>query len=312
MDILIVTKKHAGEPGRIKNKASSLYSKESLLLLGAGAVSILNPATAGVFGGLLGKKLGDSLKRLNLNIPNPREEVSNSKSFIEMKANVIDKKTLVGSGLKYNDEIFSGVFLNKTQYEFMVKNLPSDDSDLVICDPSIAYSIYGVSVSQPGVYIAENNFVVPANNFSGGKLERVRVAILETFSNLGASRISVKDVTDSNIDMKTVLSKDLFKNSVNLGISHSKKLEFDFSVGYNASNSSVDLARAKKAVLGLDCVPELSQVAQHLILKPGSTSNIRKTVSLDISFGVKTELVSVFQGSYEGGYNRKFSVEIDF
>lgn len=257
----------------------------------------------------MGKALIDAINKLGLEV---LEVGANSSSYIERKANVVDKKTLLSSSLKYDDPIFSGVFLNKTQYTSLLKNLPSDDSDIVICDPKLAYTIYGVTVPYPGVYLAENHFVVAANKFSEGKLERLRTAILETFSNLGASRISVKDLTSTNMEASTTLSKEIIKNAEKLDISFSKKLDFDFTVEYNPSNSSIDPTRAKKAVLDLDCAPELAQAAKHLISKPGTTSKIKKMVHLDISFGMKADLISVFQGSYQGGYIRNFAVEIDF
>ena len=312
MDILVVAKNFTEKPGRlVKTEVTvkKIMSSFSAKTLGISAVSALIPGASIAAGAVMGKALIDAINKLGLEV---LEVGANSSSYIERKANVVDKKTLLSSSLKYDDPIFSGVFLNKTQYTSLLKNLPSDDSDIVICDPKLAYTIYGVTVPYPGVYLAENHFVVAANKFSEGKLERLRTAILETFSNLGASRISVKDLTSTNMEASTTLSKEIIKNAEKLDISFSKKLDFDFTVEYNPSNSSIDPTRAKKAVLGLDCAPELAQAAKHLISKPGTTSKIKKMVHLDISFGMKADLISVFQGSYQGGYIRNFAVEIDF
>lgn len=312
MDILVVAKNFTEKPGRlVKTEVTvkKIMSSFSAKTLGISAVSALIPGASIAAGAVMGKALIDAINKLGLEV---LEVGANSSSYIERKANVVDKKTLLSSSLKYDDPIFSGVFLNKTQYISLLKNLPSDDSDIVICDPKLAYTIYGVTVPYPGVYLAENHFVVAANKFSEGKLERLRTAILETFSNLGASRISVKDLTSTNMEASTTLSKEIIKNAEKLDISFSKKLDFDFTVEYNPSNSSIDPTRAKKAVLDLDCAPELAQAAKHLISKPGTTSKIKKMVHLDISFGMKADLISVFQGSYQGGYIRNFAVEIDF
>ena len=312
MDILVVAKNFTEKPGRlVKTEVTvkKIMSSFSAKTLGISAVSALIPGASIAAGAVMGKALIDAINKLGLEV---LEVGANSSSYIERKANVVDKKTLLSSSLKYDDPIFSGVFLNKTQYTTLLKNLPSDDSDIVICDPKLAYTIYGVTVPHPGVYLAETHFVVAANKFSEGKLERLRTAILETFSNLGASRISVKDLTSTNMEASTTLSKEIIKNAEKLDISFSKKLDFDFTVEYNPSNSSIDPTRAKKAVLDLDCAPELAQAANHLIFKPGSTSKIKKMVHLDISFGMKADLISVFQGSYQGGYIRNFAVEIDF
>ena len=296
MDILVVAKNFTEKPGRLVKaevNVKKIMSSFSAKTLGISAVSALIPGASIAAGAVMGKALIDAINKLGLEV---LEVGANSSSYIERKANVVDKKTLLSSSLKYDDPIFSGVFLNKTQYTSLLKNLPSDDSDIVICDPKLAYTIYGVTVPHPGVYLAETHFVVAANKFSEGKLERLRTAILETFSNLGASRISVKDLTSTNMEASTTLSKEIIKNAEKLDISFSKKLDFDFTVEYNPSNSSIDPTRAKKAVLDLDCAPELAQAAKHLISKPGTISKIKKMVHLDISFGMKAELVSVFQG----------------
>ena len=315
MDILVVAKNFTEKPGRLVKAevtVKKIMSSFSVKALGISAASAFIPGASIAAGALMGKAIIDNINKLGLEVLDTSKAGANSSSYIERKANVVDKKTLLSSSLKYDDPIFSGVFLNKTQYTSLLKNLPSDDSDIVICDPKLAYTIYGVTVPYPGVYLAENHFVVAANKFSEGKLERLRTAILETFSNLGASRISVKDLTSTNMEASTTLSKEIIKNAEKLDISFSKKLDFDFTVEYNPSNSSIDPTRAKKAVLGLDCAPELAQAAKHLISKPGTISRIQKMVHLDISFGMKADLISVFQGSYQGGYNRNFAVEIDF
>lgn len=315
MDILVVAKKFTGKPGRIVKKEVtakeiiSLYSKH----LNISTVSaLIMPATSIIAGAVMGKVILDDIKNLGLEVIDSDDADANQKSYTESKANVIDKKTLISSNLKYDNPIFSGVFSNKIQFTSLLKNLPSDDSDIVICDQKLAHSIYGVTITNPGVYLAENNFVVTANKFSEGKLEKLRTDILETFSNLGASRISVKDLTNTSLEASTQLSKELNKNAANLKISLTKNLDFDFTVEYNASNSSIDLDRARKSVRGLDCAPELAQTAEHLISKPGTVSKIKKMVHLDISFGMKPELISVSQGSYQGGYNRSFAVDIEF
>lgn len=312
MDILVVAKNFTEKPGRlVKTEVTvkKIMSSFSAKTLSISAVSALIPGPSIAAGAVMGKALIDVINKLGLEV---LEAGANSSSYIERKANVVNKKTLLDSNIKYDNPIFSGVFSNKTQYTSLLKNLPSDDSDIVICDPKLAYTIYGVTVPRPGVYLAENHFVVAANKFSEGKLEKLRIAILETFSNLGASRISVKDLTNTSLEANTNHSKEFIKNAANLDISLSKKLDFDFTVEYNSSNATIDPVRAKKAVLGLDCAPELAQAAEHLIAKPGSTSKIKKMIQLDISFGMKSELVSVFQGSYQGGYNRSFAVDIDF
>jgi len=315
VDILVVAKNFTEKPGRlVKTEVTvkKIMSSFSAKALGISAASAFIPGASIAVGAVMGKAILDAINKLGLEVLDAGEAGANSSSHIERKANVIDKKTLLSSNLKYDNPIFSGVFSNKTQYTSLLKNLPSDDSDIVICDPKLAYSIYGVTVPQPGVYLAQKHLVFAANKFSEGKLERLRTAILETFSNLGASRISVKDLTNTNLEASTNISKELIKNAANLDISLSKKLDFDFTIEYNSNNLPIDLTRAKKAVLGLDCTPELSQAAEHLISKPGTISKIKKMVHLDISFGMKAELVSVFQGSYQGGYNRNFAVEIDF
>jgi len=307
MDILIVGKHFIGKPGRIVNNevtlkdiASSIADAKILpTSWGEAALTLFNPLLGPT--ATLGKAIYNSIEKMGLDIVETG-----------IKVNVIDKKTLLSAGVGYDNPLFQGVFSNKIQFNTLIKNLPSDDSEIVICDPQLAQSIYGAPVPQPGVYLAEKNNVIAASKFSEGRLERLRVAILEAFSNLGASRIYVKDLTDVTLKAESELPKELVKNAANLNISFSKKLDFDFSVDYNRNNLTTSPETAKRALQFLRCAPELAQTVEHLIANPKAISKIRKTVSLDISFGMRAEVVSIFQGSYAGGYNRKFAVEIDF
>ena len=307
MDILIVGKHFIGKPGRIvkneitlKDIASSIADAKILpSSWSEAALSLVNPLLGPTAN--LGRAIYDSMSKMGLDVMDTG-----------IKGNVIDKKTLRSAGLGYDDPLFQGVFSNKIQYTTLVKNLPSDDSEIVICDPQLAQAIYGGAAPNPGVYLAEKNNIIAASKFSEGRLERLRVGILEAFSNLGASRIYVKDLTDTSFKAETELPKELVKNAANLSISFSKKLDFDFSVDYNKVQLKISTERARRALEFLRCAPELAQTVEHLIANPGAINRIRKTVSLDISFGMKAEVVSIFQGAYAGGYNRKFAVEIDF
>jgi hypothetical protein len=307
MDILVVAKTFTGKPGRIvdneitfKDIAASVADAKLLpSTWGEAAMSIFSPFAVPTVN--ISKAIYESVSKSGLAIVDA-----------DIQGNVINKKTLLSAKVDYDNPLFQGVFSNKTQYSTLVKNLPSDDSDIIICDPPLAQAIYAATVSQPGVYLAEKNNVIAASKFSEGRLERLRVAILQAFSSLGASRIYVKDMTDITFNAESELPEELVKNAANLKISFSKKLDFDFSVEYNKDNLDIRPENAKEALLFLRCAPELAQTVEHLIANPKAINKIRKTVSLDISFGMKAEVISIFQGAFAGGYNRKFAVEVDF
>jgi hypothetical protein len=58
--------------------------------------------------------------------------------------------------------------------------------------------------------------------------------------------------------------------------------------------------------------PELLKLAEHAALNPGTLICIKKEISLDIAFGMNINLISLFQGAFEGGYERVFAVNLSF
>lgn len=65
---------------------------------------------------------------------------------------VISKKTILDGGVEYDNEIFRGLFKLKEQFELIIKNMASDDSEIIICHTDSACQSLGIEQLDIGIY----------------------------------------------------------------------------------------------------------------------------------------------------------------
>ena len=234
------------------------------------------------------------------------------KSGLLAAANAIDKKTAATCHLKYDANVYRGLFASSKQYDLLLKMLPTDDTDIVICGVDEAQALFPASRLRPGIHFQYQDQLVPASDFSTSVFELLRVAIIEIFSKLGAKRITLQDNTDVKTEVKANVSKEVLALAPSLGLNLSRATKFSLDATLAGTACQVDEVLMLKIKEALHLAPELRKLAEHAALNPGTLKKIRKDISLNISFGMNINLLAAFQGSFTGGYERVLSIELLF
>jgi hypothetical protein len=302
--LFLVTSKPTETPGRYGRKgktssevigsvANALISTETLKEMFWGGPSVCRLYEAGQGGDL-------SLA------------VQNVKSGPLATANAIDKKSALNCHLKHDANLYRGLFVSSKQYELLLKMLPTDDTDIVICGVDEAQALFPASRPCPGIHFQYQDQLVPATDFSISVFELLRVAIVEIFSKLGAKRISLQDNTDIKAEVKACISKEVLALAPSLGLNLSRSSKFSLDATLVGIACLVDEVLLQKIKEALHLAPELQKLAEHAALNPRTLKVVKKDISLNISFGMNINLLAAFQGSFTGGYERALTIEIVF
>lgn len=231
------------------------------------------------------------------------------KSIVENSITVT-KSVIQNHKVSHDNSIFRGMFSNKKQFSAMLEFLPSDDCQIIVSDIHSLSQITGNENIDVGIYLlCENGKLVKLQNYSNLLWRDLKFGILKTFANLNAKRITINDITDHSIDGKISLGEKILEIAPEIGLNLSKKEDFSFDTELNGI---FDIEGAIETVSILKEYPELYAIAMHIIKNPNSGKKIDSNITLDVSFGVNVRLLSIFQGSFAGGYTRKFSVSIAF
>lgn len=226
--------------------------------------------------------------------------------------NAIDKKTILESSISHDDNLFNGIFSSKKQYELLVKNLPSNDSDIFIGGIKDACAIFHNSHITSGIYFLHEGKLIKATDFSRSVFEDLRVAIIDVFSKLGAKQINITDTTESGGSAEISISKEITSLAPQLNLDFKKTTRFSI----DAKLSGVRTEHSDEFIVDirgkLKHAPELLTLAEHAALNPGALIGIKKEISLNIAFGMNVNLISLFQGAFQGGYERVFAVNLSF
>lgn len=302
--LFLVTSKPTETPGRYVRKgktssevigsvANALISTETLKEMFWGGPSVFRLYEAGQGGGL-------------------SVAVQKVKSGLLATANAIDKKTALTCNLKHDANLYRGLLVSSKQYELLLKMLPTDDTDIVICGVDEAQALFPASRLRPGIYFQYQDQLIPATDFSTSVFELLRVAIIEIFSKLGAKRISLQDNTDVKAEVKASVSKEVLALAPSLGLNLSRSTRFSLDATLVGTACLVDEVFMQKIKEALHIAPELQKLAEHAAMNPGTLKAVRKDISLNISFGMNINLLAAFQGSFTGGYERALSIKIMF
>lgn len=311
--LLLVTGKDTTNPGRYERKgktssevigdiANVVFSKETL----KGLAQSLSPFNTKLrILGVEVDRLQQAYSGLDTSLlVNPACDVALK------KINVIDRKTIKESSIQYDSTIFSGMFSSSKQYEIALKALPSNDSDILIAGPRSAKEIFQKDLTS-GIYILHNNQPFSASDFSTSVFEQLRVSIIDVFSSLGAREIKVIDKTDHRLSSTLQVDKEIISLAPKLNLNLKRSSKFNIEASLEGIRSIPDQSQQEIRTKLRDA-PELLKIAEYSLKNPGSVKTVKKEISLNISFGLNASLVTVFQGAFEGGYERQFSVEITF
>lgn len=226
--------------------------------------------------------------------------------------NAIDKKTIMECYISHDDSLFKGIFSSKKQYELLLKNLPSDDSDIFIGGIEHVRAIFQDSRITSGVHFLHGEKLVNSTDFSRSVLENLRAAIIDIFSKLGAKKIKITDTTNINLTTDISISKEIVLLAPHLGLDLKKTTRFSIDAILNGVRTEHTDALIPHIRTQLNHAPELLKLAEHAALNPSALVSIEKEITLDIAFGMNANLLSLFQGAFKGGYERAFTVNINF
>ncbi|WP_165500966.1 hypothetical protein, partial [Lelliottia amnigena] len=208
-----------------------------------------------------------------------------------------------------DDPIFKGLFKTDNHFQEVIKSLPSTDSEIFICDIDSVNSNYYEEISSVGIYVVNAGKIIPSVNYSDQMWSYIREGIINVFGNLNAKKIHMMDETTAQANANISLTNELKKLSAEIGLSFDRKSTYSL---YSELNGTLDTLKAEQSLSSLDLVPSLRALAKQMIDNPNQLRKVNHNLSLDISFGIDVGLLTRLQGSFEGGYNRLFKLEMDF
>lgn len=220
---------------------------------------------------------------------------------------VISKGTIIDGNLKHNNKIFKGIFKTERHFNEIVNSLPSTDSEICICDINTINKYIIDKVSTVGIYLVGSGRVLSAMNYSDQMWSHVREGILNVFGNLNVKKIHLSDMTSANAEIN--ISTELKQLSADIGLRFDRRSTYEL---YSELNGTLDTLKAEQSISELDLVPSLRVLAKQMIDNPTHLKTVKHNISVDISFGVDINLLTRLQGSFDGGYNRVFSLEMTF
>lgn len=221
---------------------------------------------------------------------------------------VISKISIINAEIPYNAEIYNGIFKDETQYNYIVSNLPSDDSAIYITDLSVLYK-FGVELHDAGIYLYHRDLLYKSEAYSETVWDNLKNGVISVFSSLNATSISLIEESVVASELEVSLAKELTAFAPKIGLNLKKRQSFELNCKLNAN---LDLAEASKNLYLLDDFKGLRTLAEKNIKNPCTLKSINQKIELNISFGMNVKVLSALQGVFEGGYTRKLNCEIIF
>ncbi|MDF2392654.1 hypothetical protein GWQ31_14990 [Aeromonas sp. 2MA4] len=223
---------------------------------------------------------------------------------------IVPKKTVVDGEVEYNHEIFKGMFKLNEQFEQIIKNMDSDDSDIIVCDAESVANALGLDNLDVGIYTIDNsNRPIKLSNYSQCMWENVKDGIIKTFLNLNANRIYISDKTETSVEADLAISKEVISLAPKLGLNLKRRDIFSFDMKLRGV---FDVERASESLYKITAFPELKALAEHIIKNNNSGQSYEGTACLDVTFGANLNLITIFQGAFSSGYSRELQIKIEF
>lgn len=252
-----------------------------------------------------------SKKKLQIKeIPKTKGTKNHQRMSILLKSVIVPKKTVIEGEVEYNHEIFKGMFKLKEQFEQIIKNMDSDDSEIIICDADSVANALGLDNIDVGIYTIDNsNHPIKLSNYSQCMWENVKDGIIKTFLNLNANRIYISDKTETSVEAELAISKEVISLAPKLGLNLKRKDIFSFDMKLHGV---FDVERASASLYKITAFPELKALAEHIIKNNNSGQSYEGTAFLDVTFGANLNLITIFQGAFSSGYSRELQIKIEF
>ncbi|MGX5832644.1 hypothetical protein ACWIJ6_00460 [Aeromonas piscicola] len=223
---------------------------------------------------------------------------------------IVPKKTIVDGEVEYNNEIFKGMFKLKEQFEQIIKNMDSDDSEIIVCDAESVTNSLGLDSIDVGIYTIDNtNRLIKLSNYSQCMWENVKDGIIKIFLNLNANRIYISDKTEVSADTIISISKEVISLAPKLGLNLKRRDVFSFDMKLHGV---FDVEKASESLYKITAFPELKALAEHIIANNNSGQSYEGVAFLDVSFGADLNLITIFQGAFSSGYSRELQIKIEF
>ena len=225
------------------------------------------------------------------------------------KSHTITKKTIGESGIDYDDDLFCGIFKNKKHFEFLLDSFETSDSEIVICNIDEVNNYLTDKSENLGIYFVKDEMIYTASNYSDDMWSYIKEGIIDVFGNLDAKKIYLKDKTNINTNINISFSKELIDIAPEIGLNLNRKCEYEIEC---EQNGTLNVSKAKMSINKLNMFKDLKVLALQMVDNPKHLKSIKQNVQLDISFGVNMKMLTLLQGSFEGGYSRKFDLYIEF
>ncbi|MCF5861533.1 MULTISPECIES: hypothetical protein [Aeromonas] len=252
-----------------------------------------------------------SKKKLQIKeIPKAKGTKNHQRASLLLKSVIVPKKTVMEGEVEYNHEIFKGMFKLKEQFEQIIKNMDSDDSEIIVCDADSVANAFGLDNIDVGIYTIDNsNIPIKLSNYSQCMWENVKDGIIKTFLNLNANRIYISDKTEASVGAELAISKEVISLAPKLGLNLKRKDIFSFDMKLHGV---FDVERASASLYKITAFPELKALAEHIIKNNNSGQSYEGTAFLDVTFGANLNLITIFQGAFSSGYSRELQIKIEF
>lgn len=240
---------------------------------------------------------------------------------------ILPKKSIKRAKMGWDHPMLRGFVKCKEQFDALLDMLPDDDAALWICqrkplnqalqqvlqETAHTPSMHTSSVHTPntiakeGIYLQslpDSLLFYDVSQYSVSHWQSVCQAVLQVFASLGAARIKIVDISDTHGKVGNV--GDVAKK---LGLNLQRKETFDLEWELEPST---DLEKARSKMPILQAVPDLYGIAEMCLTQGIKSKSIRRKSSLDVSFGIDLDMLTLFQGAFVGGYERTVEIEIDF
>lgn len=210
---------------------------------------------------------------------------------------------------RYNiidNRVFDGVFKKPEQLKEILH--PNRMAELIILTKeSVQENFPQTQNVTLGLNIAndDNSMLIPLPDYSNRKWTMLTTSICHIFPYLGAKRLSIRDSTDTKVQVDIKLKN----KAIRCGMDFAMKRTFEIQETFSDYKYEPEFVKDK--IYLLNAAPHIKQKALDLI-QSKRNSVLKFTESLDVSFGLSVDLLVSFQGAFQGGFKREFNVELEF
>ncbi|MGA2298561.1 MAG: hypothetical protein ABSG15_13525 [FCB group bacterium] len=260
----------------------------------------------------------DKIRLLLPDLPNNKLLPASTKEKLTIKENpntpifrncIILSDVFLNEYNDYNNRIFQNAF--KSSKHLMVILPENSGNDLIIISQALAKQYFNNEEIELGLNKSNKGYteLIPLQNYSINKWHQLTTNLFTCFRNLGAKGIILNEDTR-------------YSNTNKIEIEHLKEISIKFRTeyerDYNFSFTRIienSIYKPEKAQQYLDTFKEecpliYANAIDAIENEPTGSMEFEETV--DMKFKLSVEVLGAFQGSFKGGYYKKFNVKITF